>query len=121
MVEKANDTIKNWTINVHHYDTVEEMKQDILLFMIYYNLKRRHSWIYTEIRRKTPYETLEYYYNKTPDKFKETLIEFRKKIDKLLNRWKHKYYTLQDFFYWYYFTMCLDLTFKNILYNSNRL
>ena len=74
MVEKANDTIKNWTINVHHYDTVEEMKQNILLFMIYYNLKRRHSWIYTEIRRKTPYEALEYYYNKTPDKFKETCI-----------------------------------------------
>ena len=84
MVEKANDTIKNWTINIHHYGTVEQMKQDILLFMIYYNLKRRHSWIYIEIRRKTPYEALEYYYNKNPEKFKESPIEFRDKLDKLL-------------------------------------
>jgi transposase-like protein/transposase len=84
MVEKANDTIKNWTVNIHHYDTAEEMKQDILLFMIYYNLNRRHSWIYTEIRKKTPFEALEYYYSKNSEKFKESPIEFRRKLDKLL-------------------------------------
>ena len=48
------------------------------------NLSSRHSWIYTEIRKKTPFETLEYYYNKNSEKFKESPIEFRKKQDKLL-------------------------------------
>jgi len=60
------------------------MKQDILLFIIYYNLRRRHSRIYTEIRKKTPFEALEYYYNKYPEKFKESPIEFRRKLNKLL-------------------------------------
>jgi len=80
MVEKVNDTVKGWTIKKNQYSNVWDMVNDLIRFMIYYNLKRRHSGIYAEIRRKTPYDALEYYYNLFPDKFKDTPQQFREKL-----------------------------------------
>jgi len=80
MVEKVNDTIKSATIKKIEYDSAQSMINDLIRFMIYYNLERRHSSIYSEIRKKTPYDALEYYYEIMPEKFKESPIEFREKL-----------------------------------------
>lgn len=82
MVEKVNDTIKTNTLKKVEYDNALSMINDLMRFMVYYNLERRHSWVYSEIRKKTPYDALEYYYNIMPEKFKETPIEFKKKLIK---------------------------------------
>ena len=57
MVEKANDTIKSLTVR-KQYTSSKEIKEDIQRSMIYYNLKRRYSWIYTHIRKRTPFEAI---------------------------------------------------------------
>ena len=80
MVEKVNDTIKSNTVNKVIYDDSIALINDLLRFMIYYNLERRHSGIYSEIRKKTPYEALEYYYQLMPEKFKCSPIEFKEKL-----------------------------------------
>jgi len=80
MVEKANDTIKSLTVRKKQYTSSKEMKEDIQRSMVYYNLKRRHSWIYIQIRKGTPFEALEYYYNLSPDKFKEPPDKFKEKL-----------------------------------------
>ena len=80
MVEKVNDTIKSGTLKKVEYGDANSMINDLNGFMVHYNLERRHSGIYSEIRKKTPYEALEHYYEIMPEKFKETPFEFREKL-----------------------------------------
>jgi len=84
MVEKVNDIIKSNTLKLKEYEDAINMINDLIRFMVFYNLERRHSWIYTTIRKRTPYEALDYYYNKTPEKFKESPIEFKEKLLKFI-------------------------------------
>jgi hypothetical protein len=49
MVEKSNDTIKSNTLKINKYDNVEEMNKDLISFMVYYNLNRRHSSLRKEL------------------------------------------------------------------------
>ncbi|SFV86885.1 Mobile element protein [hydrothermal vent metagenome] len=53
MVERVNGTIKNATVKAS----------------IYYNFNRRHGGLRKEIKVRTPYEALEYWYNLKPDLF----------------------------------------------------
>jgi transposase InsO family protein len=80
MVEKSNDTIKSNTVWIHKYNTKEDMENDILQFMMFYNLFRRHGWIVREKKGKTPYDALLYYYKSMPEIFKEKPEKFRKKM-----------------------------------------
>ena len=100
MVEKVNDTIKTNTVLEHTYDSRSDMVKDLLLFMVYYNLERRH-WslrreIPTEHKRKTPYDALIYYYKLYPEKFKDPPHIFRKRLVKLQK--KHTIYSKHDSF-----------------------
>ena len=76
MVEKSNDTIKSNTLKINEYKNVEEMVKDLLSFMVYYNLNRRHTSLRKELWVRTPYDALEYWYEKEPSIFKEDLFDF---------------------------------------------
>ncbi len=80
MVEKSNDTIKSNTVWVHKYNSVEDMEKDILQFMLFYNLFRRHGWVVREKKWKTPYDALLHYHKTMPEIFKETPKKFREKL-----------------------------------------
>jgi hypothetical protein len=45
------------------------MKQDLNKFLIFYNFNRGHGGLRKEIKVRTPYEALEYWYNLKPDLF----------------------------------------------------
>jgi hypothetical protein len=56
------------------------MKDDLTIFLVDYNLTRRHSSLRSEIGVKTPFEALEYWFQLDPSFFKEDLVEFKKKL-----------------------------------------
>ncbi|CAC9524175.1 Mobile element protein, partial [uncultured Gammaproteobacteria bacterium] len=69
MVERVNGTIKNATVKAMTYQNIDEMKQDLNKFLIFYNFNRRHGGLRKEISARTPYEALKYWYNLKPDLF----------------------------------------------------
>ena len=69
MVERVNGTIKNATVKATTYQNIDGMKRDLNQFLIFYNFNRGHSGLRKEIKVRTPYEALEYWYNLKPDLF----------------------------------------------------
>ncbi|MEF2175246.1 MAG: hypothetical protein V3575_02135 [Candidatus Absconditabacteria bacterium] len=59
------------------------MKKDILAFMIFYILNRRHGGIVKETQTKTPYDALVYYYKIYPDKYKEPPESVKQKLQQI--------------------------------------
>jgi hypothetical protein len=43
MVERVNGTIKNATVKAIMYQNIDEMKQDLNKFLIFYNFNRGHN------------------------------------------------------------------------------
>jgi transposase InsO family protein len=80
MVEKANDIIKRGTIKRTHYDSVEQMSDDLTKFLIHYNLYRRHGSLRRELKVKTPFNAVEKWYELDPKIFKENPCQFKTKI-----------------------------------------
>jgi len=56
------------------------MKTDLNGFLVDYNLTRRHSSLRTEIGVKTPFEAIEYWFELSPELFKENPLDFKKKL-----------------------------------------
>ncbi|CAC9500285.1 hypothetical protein [uncultured Gammaproteobacteria bacterium] len=46
-------------------------------FLIFYNFNRRHGGLRKEIKVRTPYEALKYWYNLKPDLFRSMVFEGR--------------------------------------------
>lgn len=80
MVEKLNDTIKSNTIKKYTYENIQDMKNNIIWFMIYYILERRHSSLIKEIQLRTPFEALEYWYKIKPEIFIKDLFVFKQEL-----------------------------------------
>jgi transposase-like protein len=80
MVEKANDIIKNKTIKITTYDNLEKMNQDLMDFLVHYNLYRRHGSLRRGLKVKTPFNAVEKWRKSDPDIFKETPEIFKIKI-----------------------------------------
>ena len=80
MVEKANDIIKSGTVKRNEYQNVEQMCNDLLKFLIHYNMYRRHGSLRRELKVKTPYNAVEKWHELEPKIFKENPLEFKKKI-----------------------------------------
>jgi transposase-like protein len=80
MVEKANDIIKNKTIKITKYSDLEQMNQDLMEFLVHYNLYRRHGSLRRELKVKTPYNAVEKWYELDPKIFKENPLVFKNKI-----------------------------------------
>src|SRR5208283_1583806 len=70
MVERVNGTIKTNTILRTKYETREEMEQELVAFLLYYNLYRRHGSLRKELNVKTPFEAVEKWYDLMPEIFK---------------------------------------------------
>jgi len=80
MVEKANDIIKTHTIKRTHYDSLEEMNDDLMRFLVHYNLYRRHGSLRRELKVKTPFDAVEKWHELDREIFKEKPDDFKKKI-----------------------------------------
>jgi transposase-like protein len=80
MVEKANDIIKSGTIKKTNYTTLEEMNDDLMRFLVHYNLFRRHGSLRRELKVKTPFNAIEKWYELDPEIFKEKPCVFKTKI-----------------------------------------
>jgi len=80
MVEKANDIIKKGTIKKIQYSSLEEMNEDLINFLVLYNLYRRHGSLRRELKVKTPYDAVEKWYELDKEIFKEIPVEFKRKI-----------------------------------------
>jgi len=71
MVERANGLIKDRTIKVKTYKNLQEMIADLDKFLLYYLFARRHGSLRKELKVRTPFEALEYWYNLEPDLFRK--------------------------------------------------
>jgi transposase InsO family protein len=80
MVEKANDIIKNGTIKKNEYNNVEVMNEDLIKFLIHYNLYRRHGSLRRELKVKTPFNAIEKWHEIKPEIYNENPSDFKKKI-----------------------------------------
>lgn len=85
MVERANGTIKNNTILKNTYANRPEMQRDLLGFLAFYNLFRRHGSLRKELNVKAPFDAVEKWFDikpeifkLNPDKFKLKLIDLNK-------------------------------------------
>jgi transposase-like protein len=77
MVERANGLIKEQTIKVHSYESLQHMLADLDKFLLFYLFTRRHGGLQKELRVKTPFEALHYWYNLEPDLFRKTPEMFK--------------------------------------------
>ena len=86
MVEKANDIIKTKTIKITKYNDIKEMNQDLMNFLVYYNLYRKHGSLRRELKVKTPYNAVVKWYELDPSIFCAHPNEFEDKILSLKNK-----------------------------------
>lgn len=86
MVEKANDIIKTKTIKITRYNSLEEMKDDLMNFLVHYNLYRRHGSLRRELKVKTPFNAVEKWFELDEEIFKQKPDEFKQKILSLKNK-----------------------------------
>lgn len=80
MVERVNGTIKNNTILKNEYKDKSQMNDDLIQFLIYYNLYRRHGSIRKELNVKTPFQAVEKWFILKPEIFRVSPEEFKNKI-----------------------------------------
>jgi len=67
MVEKANDTIKTGTVKTNEYADNKQMTNDLMTFLVHYNLYRRHGSLRKELNVKTPFDAIEKWYKIKPE------------------------------------------------------
>ena len=70
MVERVNGTIKNSTIKVTEYENLQELKDDLNKFLIYYNINRKHGGLKKELKVRTPCEAVKSWFEIEPEIFK---------------------------------------------------
>ena len=80
MVEKANDIIKKGTIKKTKYSSLAEMKVDLMNFLVYYNLYRRHGSLRRELKVKTPFNAIEKWFELDKNIFRQKPNGFKNKI-----------------------------------------
>lgn len=86
MVERLNGTIKNNTILKNTYLNKAELENDILQFMCFYNLYRRHGSLRKELEVKTPCDAIEKWWKLEPEIFNSNPQEFKEKLILLSNQ-----------------------------------
>ena len=85
MVERVNGTIKNNTILIKKYADKDAMNADLIKFLVYYNLYRRHGSLRRELKVKTPFDAIKKWFlikpeifNQNPDQFYQKLLTLQK-------------------------------------------
>ena len=74
-----DDIIKIATIKRTEYKGLSQMNEDLMQFLVFYNLYRRHGSLRRELKVKTPYNAAEKWYELKPEIFKEKPAEFEAK------------------------------------------
>ena len=69
MVERVNGIIKNDTILKTKYESQLVMKTDLIRFLKYYNLHKRHGGLRKELKVKTPFDAMQLCYKLKPEIF----------------------------------------------------
>ena len=77
MVERVNGTIKDATIKATTYANVGDMKADLALFLLFYNFNRGHGSLRKELKVRTPFDALAYWYKLSPELFKISPDKFK--------------------------------------------
>jgi len=80
MVERVNNTIKTGTIKKIEYENKDLMNNDLMNFLVHYNIFRRHGSLRKELNVKTPFNAIQKWYKIKPDIFKQNPDEFKQKI-----------------------------------------
>jgi transposase InsO family protein len=80
MVERVNDTIKTKTVKQNEYQNKQQMNNDLMNFLVHYNLFRRHGSLRKELNVKAPFNAVEKWYEFKPEIFKEKPDDFKQKI-----------------------------------------
>jgi transposase InsO family protein len=80
MVERVNGTIKNNTILKHKYEDKTSLQKNLVAFLVFYNLYRRHGSLRKELSVKTPFDAVEKWFQLKPQLFKINPIEFKNNI-----------------------------------------
>jgi transposase InsO family protein len=94
MVERVNGVIKTNTILKTHYTSFENMQNELMKFLSYYNLERRHGSIRKELKVKTPFNAIEKWFQLKPEIFKITPQQFKINLLNLTNFNQQKSTTL---------------------------
>ena len=87
MVERVNGTIKTNTILKNQYQNHQEMNQELMKFLSFYNLYRRHGSIRKELNVKTPFEAVQKWYQLKPEIFKINPLQFKQNIINLQTKY----------------------------------
>jgi len=77
MVERVNNTVKTATVKNNLYESYEKLEKDFEKYLIFYNFKRRHSGLVKELKVRTPFEAIQFWYKLKPEIFKKTTEEFQ--------------------------------------------
>ncbi len=73
-MEIFNKTIKNATTKTYHYETVDELKQHLMSYLLYYNHQKKLK----ALKFKTPYTILLEKFDSSPELFKDNpYLKFR--------------------------------------------
>jgi transposase InsO family protein len=80
MVEKANGIIKNKTIKIIKYISLEMMNQDLMNFLLHYNLYRGHGSLRKELKVKTSFNAIEKWNQLDSEIFTEKSEVFKIKV-----------------------------------------
>lgn len=86
MVERVNGTIKEATIKAQIYSSHIELEADLNKFLVFYNLNRRHSSLKKELKVRTPFEALQYWYRIKPEIFKISPDVFQADFFKMMEQ-----------------------------------
>jgi transposase InsO family protein len=86
MVERVNGTIKNSTILKTKYLSKQEMEIDLLKFLVFYNLNRRHGSLRKELGVRTPFDALNWWYEKKPEIFLKIPLKIKNYLLTLLRK-----------------------------------
>ena len=80
MVERVNGIIKNDTILKRPYNNATEMANDMMRFLLYYMMYRRHGSLKRELGVKTPFQAMEKWYELKPEIFTQKPTKFKQKL-----------------------------------------
>jgi hypothetical protein len=72
--------IKNKTIKITKYTNLGMMNQDLMNFLLHYNLYRRHGSLRKKLKVKTPFNAIEKWNQLDPEIFTETPEVFKIKL-----------------------------------------
>jgi hypothetical protein len=84
-VERMNRTIKDATVKRYHYDTHDQLRTHLQLFVDAYNHARRLK----TLRGLTPYEFVCHIWTKEPDRFRVMLLKKRVRSSPFAFRYSH--------------------------------